>query len=355
MAIIKKINCFILLLMMIVLCNACSSKKEIIVDRRVHDVSTTPQSIFKDNDFSFQSLTKNESGFDIKVTKALPKRILNGIYYVSKENDATVDVEYYLNYKTEDNILSIIAEENSTNYYEETSFYPQFTSDGLFDGSIIIDGKIVNLFDYSDEGEYIDEEDDDNDIDECFFLTATIFGVAVWKIALVATAATVACVTLSNPTYVDSLSDALDSSLNNISKGVNKIVIGGITFILAKATAEAISTAKKQEKKEYYIAVPITEKNVSEYPDSKVGMLLLSNYPITKAQAKTYLQEGINCYTYTAKKAKKVMSSAFPEAKIKADVVTKSGYYPHYHAYYRGTKVQIAGNTMHSFYGEAVK
>ena len=69
--------------------------------------------------------------------------------------------------------------------------------------------------------------------------------------------------------------------------------------------------------------------------------MLISNYPINKAQAGSNYKNGIDCYTHIATKAKGVLKTAFVFDSIIRDDVTQSGYYPHYHAYSWGKKRMV--------------
>jgi hypothetical protein len=330
---------------------SCSKNNEcnLILDNRVHNVSNEIRNDFINDEYSVSEYSKNDFGFSISAVKTISKSFITGIQYVDS-SETMVDVDYTLNYNKSENKLDIYAKEDTTNYNETAILEPIFGLNGDFDGTVILNNEKINLFDYTDEGIY--EEDIDNYIDEeCFLLTSTICGITVWKIALLASAAVVTYTVARNPVYVNSLGDAIDETLDfNLSK----IVIGGITYALTKATVQAINVAKNQNNDEYYIAIPITQSNISEYPNSSVGDMLISNYPISKSQAVNNFKKGIDCYTYTATKSKKVMKSAFILHNIKKDNVTQTGYYPHYHAWLFGSKKSVNGKTMHSFYGTAV-
>lgn len=351
--IVKQINVMMLLVICVLALCSCNNNENVIIDNRIHDVSLGALDIFQKNDIIVTKYNDINDGFNLCATKEIDKRLLNNVYYVSDVESENVLVEYDLNYEENKNLLDIVAKEITTDYLENVSIIPNYTDNGFFDGSVIVDGEEINLFDYTEEGIKSDELTDDDSLD-CFF-TATIFGIAVWKIAVVAVAATVAYATSTNPIYVDSLSNVIDRSLNNRDNNFKKIIISGITYALTKATSKATSIAKSQKNKEYYIAIPITEYNVSNYDNCNVGDLLISNYPITKAQAVSNLKKGIDSYTYTSSKAKNVMKSAFYLYSIKKDNVSEIGYYPHYHAWLFGNKKSISGHTLHSFYGDAIR
>lgn len=268
------------------------------------------------------------------------KSQLTGIQYVESE-DIEVEVDYNIVYDANENLVNLSAQSVEADYEENLNFSPDMSVEGKFDGTIYLNGQEINIFD-------IDEENEES-IEECAILTGIFLGgIALWKIIAGITVATVAITMVVYPEFYV-------KGLEKVAEGmetIGKAVIGGMTFILTKATASVISKiktntdSKKYDK--YYPAYVVNNGNKSEYPKARVGDTMISKYPVKASQARKNFRNGIDCYTYYGTDAKKIIATTYLFSKTYKEIHTGKAMFWHYHS----ESGYALGRHLHSFYGK---
>lgn len=134
-------------------------------------------------------------------------------------------------------------------------------------------------------------------------------------------------------------------------------LIGRVKYKFEQFTDELATeiSEKVQTGKVYYIVIPITSKNAHKFSDCSDGDMLICSDAISLENAKKVLKAGYSLYTFLPKKARHILTLAFPYDNYIRHAAYDDGYYAHYHpfigsterkGYIRGVEISI-----HSFYG----
>lgn len=249
--------------------------------------------------------------------------------------------------------------------------------DEYFDGTVELEfddhsTTVINVFD--DGGEDFDDDDDDDD-DEDIEIEAVIgFPNATMSVDSKATPRV--AITISTgavyllgallvcmvgffqknktfPTYTDSEFGYTIPSSSGITELINRV-----KYKFEKLTETAIDSIRNnpETKKIYYVAIPITSKNAHKFSDCSDGDMLICPNAISYENAKKVLKAGYSLYTFLPKKARHILTLAYPYDSYIRHNAHKPRYYDHYHpcdigshervGYIRGVEISI-----HSFYG----
>ncbi len=311
------------------------------VDSRIHDVDFV-SSAMEDTGFKLTSLNKSNAGFEMCGYSKFYKSQLTGIEYVGAE-DTEIDVDYNVVYSNSTNLVNLSAAADEIDYAESIEFSPDMSVEGKYDGTIFINGQEFNIFD-------IDAEDEES-MDDCAVITGIVVGgIALWKILA---GVAIVSVAVSMAVYPEFYVKGLEKVAEGMET-VGKAIICGMTFILTKATADAIAKiktntdSKKYDK--YYPTILVNQHNKKDYPRAEIGATLISKYPVKRAQAIKNFKAGIHDYTTYASDARSVISSVWWFDKVYHESAHGIGMFAHYHS----NKGYVNGYHMHSFYGSVL-
>lgn len=158
----------------------------------------------------------------------------------------------------------------------------------------------------------------------------------------------------NSSSYDGYLSGILCKGLEGIARGmetIGKVVIGGMTYILTKATASVISKIKtntdSKKYNKYYPAYAVKNGNKSQYPNPKVGDTIISKYPVKAITARKNFRKGIDCYTYYGSDEKSIIATTYLFSKTYKEIHAASSMFWHYHS----NSGYAMGRHLHSFYG----